>query len=61
MPKAPDGPYSDERPFEGRQNMTRIFAMAALAAVTMLGATFAAGLYAQAAEIGAPAVAAETI
>lgn len=30
--------------------MTRIFAVAALAAITMLGATFAAGLYAQAAE-----------
>jgi hypothetical protein len=30
--------------------MTRIFAAAALAAITILGATFAAGIYAQAAE-----------
>lgn len=34
--------------------MTRIFAAAVLAAVTILGATFAMGVYAQAAE--APAV-----
>ena len=33
--------------------MTRIFATAALAALTILGATFAAGVYAQAAEAGA--------
>ncbi len=31
--------------------MTRIFAVAALAAVTILGATFAVGVYAQAAEV----------
>ena len=31
--------------------MTRIFTVAAVAALTMLGATFAAGLYAQAAEL----------
>jgi len=37
--------------------MTRIFAVTAVAAITMLGATFAAGLYAQAAEL-APALAA---
>jgi hypothetical protein len=36
--------------------MTRIFAAAALAAVTILGATFAAGVYAQAAETGATVV-----
>lgn len=36
--------------------MTRMFAGAALAAVTILGATFLAGVYAQAAEI-APALA----
>ena len=30
--------------------MTRMFAAAALAAITMLGATFVAGVYAQAAE-----------
>lgn len=35
--------------------MTRMFAAAALAAATMLGATFLAGVYAQAAEI-APAL-----
>jgi hypothetical protein len=38
--------------------MTRIFAAAALAAVTMLGATFAIGVYAQAAEIPAVVAAA---
>ncbi len=38
--------------------MTRIFATAVLAAVTMLGATFAAGLYAQAAEVVVPVIAA---
>ena len=36
--------------------MTRIFAVAALAAVTIHGATFAAGVYAQAAEPAVPAV-----
>lgn len=30
--------------------MTRMFAVAVLAAITILGATFAAGVYAQAAE-----------
>ena len=35
---------------KGRQKMTRIFAAAALAAVTILGATFAAGVLAQASE-----------
>ena len=30
--------------------MTRMFAVAALAAITMLGATFVAGVHAQAAE-----------
>ena len=38
--------------------MTRIFAAAALAAVTILGVTFAAGIYAQAAEHPAAPVAA---
>ena len=41
--------------------MTRIFAAAALAAVTILGATFAAGVYAQAADSGAPALVAATV
>lgn len=41
--------------------MTRMFAAAAIAALTILGATFAAGVYAQAAEpapasVSAPAV-----
>ena len=38
--------------------MTRIFASAALAAITILGATFAVGLLAQAAETPAPVAAA---
>lgn len=40
--------------------MTRIFIVAALAAVTILGATFAIGIYAQAAEVPAATVAAVT-